>query len=137
VVKIGCSLEPAARMKELQTGCPHKVVLEATTPGGHEREKELHRFFADDRVQGEWFRLTPMIETMIEAAKKAEAAEKPAVKPIHPPGFQPSRTERKLAAMFPPTKKVRAFNTNALNSEQRKRVATGDIHFPFRGKTYA
>jgi hypothetical protein len=39
--------------------------------------------------------------------------------------------------MFPPTKKVRAFNTNALNSEQRKRVATGDIHFPFRGKTYA
>jgi hypothetical protein len=68
-VKIGSSLEPHARLPEIQWGCPLPLTLEAVRPGGNsEQEFELHRRFADDRIRGEWFRITPMIEAIMAAS---------------------------------------------------------------------
>jgi hypothetical protein len=42
--------------------------LEAVIMGSRrERESELHRQFADERIRGEWFTITPLIESMIHA----------------------------------------------------------------------
>jgi hypothetical protein len=65
-VKIGFSVEPRARLPEIQWGCPLPLTLEAVLPGDHQEEARLHRWFADDRITGEWFRLTEMIELIIK-----------------------------------------------------------------------
>ena len=54
-IKIGCSDDPDARIVAMQTGCPVRLKLLATIPGGFEKEKELHGRFAHLRTAGEWF----------------------------------------------------------------------------------
>jgi hypothetical protein len=66
-VKIGFSVQPRARLPEIQWGCPLRLTLEAVMPGNHEEEARLHRWFADDRITGEWFRLTEMLELVIKS----------------------------------------------------------------------
>jgi hypothetical protein len=65
-VKIGYSVEPRARLPEIQWGCPLPLTLEAVMPGDHAEERRFHRWFEDDRITGEWFRLTDMIELVIK-----------------------------------------------------------------------
>jgi hypothetical protein len=65
-VKIGFSVEPRARLPEIQWGCPLPLTLEAVMPGDHQEEARLHRWFDDERITGEWFRLTDMIELIIK-----------------------------------------------------------------------
>jgi hypothetical protein len=67
-VKIGSSLDPFGRLPEIQLGCPLPITIEAVRPGNSEQEFELHRRFADDRIRGEWFRITPMIEAIMAAS---------------------------------------------------------------------
>lgn len=76
-VKIGSSLDPHLRMKEVQVGCPFEVTLEAVFSGGPERERQFHRWFADDRLWGEWFKITPEIESLIELNPAPSAPPKP------------------------------------------------------------
>lgn len=64
-VKIGSSVDPWGRLPEIQLGCPLKLTIEAILPGDAEEEFKYHAWFADDRIRGEWFTLTPMIETII------------------------------------------------------------------------
>lgn len=66
-VKIGHSVDPYGRLPEIQLGCPLPCVLEAILPGGAPRENELHKYFSSDRIRGEWFTITEMIEIMIQA----------------------------------------------------------------------
>lgn len=54
-IKIGSSVEPAARISSLQTGMPDKLFLLGVCPGGRAKERELHALFADFRRRGEWF----------------------------------------------------------------------------------
>lgn len=65
-VKIGYSVEPRARLPEIQWGCPLPLTLEAVMPGDASEERRLHRWFVDDRITGEWFRLSEMIELIIK-----------------------------------------------------------------------
>lgn len=127
VVKIGCSFDPDSRLKEIQVGCPFEVKIEATLPGHHTEEQAIHRRFADDRLRGEWFTITPMIEAVMAAAVKAEA-ERPKVKQINPPGFPQSKRVR----LQPKTrdKAAEARGRRLLG----KLESRGDIHFPFRTK---
>lgn len=47
------------RLQTLQTGCMHKLVLEATVAGGVAEERFIHSKLHRHRTQGEWFSLTP------------------------------------------------------------------------------
>lgn len=56
-LKIGYTLsQPEKRLKEIQTGCPHKLQVLFAIEGDQNGEKELHRTFAHLRESGEWFR---------------------------------------------------------------------------------
>ncbi|MGW6941402.1 GIY-YIG nuclease family protein [Streptomyces xanthophaeus] len=54
-VKIGTSVSPEKRLKELQTGNPDRLEVLWHTPGGRELEAQLHQVFAEYRGEGEWF----------------------------------------------------------------------------------
>lgn len=55
LVKIGFSSNVPKRLLSLKTGCPDNLVILKIIPGGQERERVLHKKFADIRVKGEWF----------------------------------------------------------------------------------
>lgn len=64
-VKIGCADDPYDRLLKLQTSSPVELAVEALLKGSYAEEKELHRRFAEYRVRGEWFTITPEIELVI------------------------------------------------------------------------
>lgn len=56
-IKIGYSDDPYRRLKQLQTGCPHRLELVKLIIGGYTQEQELHDFYSKLRVTSslEWF----------------------------------------------------------------------------------
>jgi hypothetical protein len=57
LVKIGTTCRPVeVRLRELQAGQPHPLVILAHAPGGRYDEGRLHDRFGPHRVTGEWFR---------------------------------------------------------------------------------
>ena len=60
--KIGFSLSPDARLLQLQTGNPYPLELVAVIEGTIIEEKELHKKFADFKLEGEWFTFSPEIK---------------------------------------------------------------------------
>lgn len=54
-VKIGHSTDAMARRDTLQTGSPFRLEVLLTVQGGARLERELHRRFAAERREGEWF----------------------------------------------------------------------------------
>jgi hypothetical protein len=56
-----------SRVSTMQTGCPLRLELAAVQDGYLEEEKVLLARFADDRIHGEWFRLTEELQTYIDA----------------------------------------------------------------------
>jgi hypothetical protein len=55
-IKIGFTTKPGhMRSKAVQTGCPYRLVIIGTFPGGYRDENKLHRQFASQRLEGEWF----------------------------------------------------------------------------------
>jgi len=69
LVKIGFTAgDPRKRLKELQTGCPHKLSLLAVIAGDQNTEAAWHAEFAADRQQGEWFFLSPRLAVRTASA---------------------------------------------------------------------
>lgn len=64
--KIGIARDPDKRLRELQTGNPHKlgVYLISKCSNAQDFEYRAHRHLASKRMQGEWFDIT-----VVEAAK--------------------------------------------------------------------
>lgn len=60
--KIGFSKDPAARLKQLQTGNAEELHLHGSIEVSEDRVKMLERFLHKDlnykRVKGEWFKLS-------------------------------------------------------------------------------
>jgi hypothetical protein len=61
-IKIGTTTRLAYRLRQIRGGgstpswvVPGPVELLGTTPGGFEREHEIHAMFEHERVEGEWF----------------------------------------------------------------------------------
>lgn len=59
-IKIGYTESMANRLQTLRSEFGFVRVL-ATTQGMREREQELHRQFHEDRIDGEWFRMSDAI----------------------------------------------------------------------------
>lgn len=57
-VKIGWSRKVNERLLDVQEGLPENLIVHALISGTCEMERDLHRVFADLRLEGEWFRLT-------------------------------------------------------------------------------
>lgn len=53
-IKIGVSLDPDERLRQLKTGNPG-IEMVGHAPGGLPVERELHKRLADKRINGEWF----------------------------------------------------------------------------------
>lgn len=56
LVKIGKSVNPKNRLKELQTGSANKLNIIKTIDGGVYLEQAIHAYFAHLRKHGEWFK---------------------------------------------------------------------------------
>src|SRR5688500_44446 len=58
--KIGCSIHPQKRIRQLQTGSSATIECVHILPTNYHRqiEEKLHYMFADKRERGEWFLLT-------------------------------------------------------------------------------
>jgi hypothetical protein len=54
-IKVGRSLDPTARLAQLQTGCPTELHLWWRVPGGAFLERFFHEVFGDERIRGEWY----------------------------------------------------------------------------------
>lgn len=71
-IKIGFTQRAdATRSKDLQTGCPYPVKVLALFPGTYSDERKLHRQFADQRLQGEWFARSDELIALIDEKRKA------------------------------------------------------------------
>lgn len=71
-VKIGRSIDPPQRLRELQTTHAGELVLLATVAGHVALEGALHQRFAHlrTRANGEWFRLEPDLIAFIHAIQR-------------------------------------------------------------------
>jgi hypothetical protein len=101
-VKIGNSVDPHGRLAEIQLGCPLPVVLEAIMPGNASEEFRLHRWFAEERIRGEWFQLTPMIELLIKehAVLHFAGVQRRVSKPRQPKGWHLKSAEERYTLLM-------------------------------------
>ena len=74
-VKIGTTVNLAARLKKLQTGNPAKLKVLAIVRGGASVEASYHERFEAYRLQGEWFAGRPIREEIERLRKATEIAE--------------------------------------------------------------
>ena len=71
-VKIGYAKNPQARTVSIQTHSPVPLTLECVSDGGLDEEARLHERFASARVRGEWFTITPEIESHMATLPRFE-----------------------------------------------------------------
>ena len=75
-VKIGISVSPQGRLREMSVGNHGELKILATLSGGRKRERELHRRFMQYHVKGEWFELVIPIKKFIAGVKSAQKRKK-------------------------------------------------------------
>lgn len=69
-VKLGKSVNPGYRLKQLQAGCPVKLVLWGfCKQGSPNTEQEVHKELKQFRSHGEWFLLSEEVRGVIERIK--------------------------------------------------------------------
>lgn len=69
-IKIGTSVDPRKRLREIQTSHPSRLQIVGLIEGGIARERELHQTFAHLRLEGEWFALGPELIDFIYKINK-------------------------------------------------------------------
>ena len=68
-IKIGYSINPEKRLRELQTGYPDTLIILLMIPGSEASESALHRQFEASRLNGEWFRPDNLLIDKIKELK--------------------------------------------------------------------
>jgi hypothetical protein len=68
-IKIGYSANPWARLNDLQNGSPQKFELLAVVAGKDADERSYHDQFASLRIQGEWFKRSKELLSLIKELK--------------------------------------------------------------------
>jgi hypothetical protein len=95
MVKIGRAKDPNHRLRGLQTGHGHRLVLREVLVGDSKEETFVHRYFATYRRLGEWFAIPDEIldqeipalrsataEMSANASRDQESIPKPTMPPI-------------------------------------------------------
>lgn len=70
-IKIGYSVDPQKRLKELQTGSPTKLHLQHVIPGCTKTEAGLHEMFSHIKAKGEWFKYTEEMKWFIRTLRES------------------------------------------------------------------
>ena len=89
-VKIGISNNPIVRLRELQTGSPHKLIILRSLlcrnwPDAADIERKMHAELSRFCEDGEWFNVDPILAVIIAAALTHEMG---------------GETDRHLASLF-------------------------------------
>ena len=71
-IKIGYSAWPQKRLYTIQISSPVELAILAKVWCLSQWEKELHDVFKDSRVRGEWFRRTPKLMRVVDAAARKD-----------------------------------------------------------------
>jgi hypothetical protein len=66
LIKIGHSIDPTGRLRDIQACSPVELSILATRQGGEMRERAYHWQFSNFRRRGEWFERAPAILAEIE-----------------------------------------------------------------------
>ena len=82
-VKIGTSVDPHKRLRLLQTGSPFTLSVLWSCEMDHYLERDIHEVFADFRVRGEWFDLTPLGDSVVAVQRAVETARAKPSAPTH------------------------------------------------------
>lgn len=69
-VKIGWSTDVPSRVYSIEQGLPESLKLFGYFEGTHKDERALHRRFSATRTRGEWFKLSPELQSFIEEISK-------------------------------------------------------------------
>ena len=72
-VKIGISHDPGKRLIALQTANNRRLEILAVFEGTEADEQRIHDRFASDRLNGEWFRMSPDVSAFIAAVREQSA----------------------------------------------------------------
>lgn len=64
-VKIGISRDPKARLAQIQTSFPMRLVLIGTKASNVAAERAIHQLLGGARVSGEWFKRSPEVEQFL------------------------------------------------------------------------
>jgi hypothetical protein len=94
-VKIGRAASVGKRLKELDTGCPHELHIEAVGNWDDSRESAIHAYLVDHCEKLEWFRDSPQTAQIIKWLQQEDGereftntfvreARKQAMKPVTP-----------------------------------------------------
>lgn len=67
-VKIGVSNDPEGRLGDIRVGCPVELVMFRIESGGQSIERRLHTKFKEQRIRGEWFKLSGPVQEYIDNA---------------------------------------------------------------------
>jgi hypothetical protein len=60
-IKIGYSGDPRKRLSQLKISSPDPLVLIGTIFGGRKEERQLHAYFQDYHLRGEWYEGDPFV----------------------------------------------------------------------------
>jgi hypothetical protein len=108
-VKVGKAVSVGKRLKELETGCPFELHIEAVANWHDSEERRLHRYLEGCYVRGEWFRDSPRLEDVIRLMRDENGREAWQTiceslgwsAPVEP-AAEPKRRKRKDTRFFDP-----------------------------------
>jgi hypothetical protein len=69
-IKIGHSMDPVKRLRDLQTSYPDNLILLLMVAGSETDEKALHEQLAASRLKGEWFSPSDEVLSAIETFRE-------------------------------------------------------------------
>jgi hypothetical protein len=72
-VKLGRAGSVGKRLRELDTGCPHELHIEAVADWPDSHESSIHLFLADHCEKLEWFRDSPQTAQVIKWLQQGES----------------------------------------------------------------